>query len=178
MNHKKNIFFIVPNFQTRSILIPYDEFLVVPERAKQYDTLKLHAAKNVKITIDEQDYIIDNLILENIVWSNGYGRYEKRPHSEITHDLTQAADGAYENHFAIGDGSYSKYDGDVIWLENSNYNIASSGFNHIKNYCYYRDNHPIDVEIENDKLKTQKFDTVDDMLVTYYLSRLGEHIPS
>ena len=99
------------------------DFLEV--RRDDYELLIKSSLKNHKFTIDGEDYIIDNLLFENIQWNNGHRTYQTHEYSNICFILRCYADGMY----GIGYMDMK----DKKWYDNSMDNLCS-GFHHIKNY--------------------------------------------
>jgi len=114
------------NFQTRSILIPANEFLKV--RQEDYDLLKKYVTSYTFI-IDEKEYRVDNLLLQNIKWEGRYGHHEGHPYSQLCSTLMWYADSA-------DFGQYNDLK-DIKWADNTICNLCR-GFSHIKNYDQLR----------------------------------------
>lgn len=114
------------NFQSRSILIPYKEFVSV--RSADYEILKKYSHKNVVFNLDDKYsdkysdkyYTVDNLLVQNIL-PNGY--IEKTEYTSICSSLI-----FYAEHSDFCDKE------DKIWIEKSKFHLCK-GFNHIKNHC-------------------------------------------
>jgi hypothetical protein len=116
------------NFQTRSMLIPYDLIMGCEERAKDLSILREHSLKNVSMG----GYIIDNLLIQVIKWEGNCGRHVESPTSKITQQLMSYADGMDEGQV------FQLYD--LPWASHIIIGVASNGFNHVENYCNFRNN--------------------------------------
>jgi len=112
------------NFQSRSMLIPMLEFLKV--RNEDYNLLKRSSIKNHKFTLDNEEYIVDNLILNNYenVNENSYTQTDSEYRILCNH-LISYADG-------MDDDWYFKMK-DKAWYDLAITNLCR-GFNHIYNY--------------------------------------------
>ncbi len=143
------LFVIQPaNFQSRIMFVPIDEYLSVIRRKNDYDLLKQHSLKNHKISINDTDYIIDNLLIINLVDGPMNGKmYEKTEYSDICSKLESYADG-------MDDDCYFDMD-DKIWYDKSKI-LHNTGFNHIKNYAKYKN---------ITKLKKKSVNIIDSFLV-------------
>lgn len=160
------------NFQTRSMLIPYDLIMKCPERVKHLDILREHAMKNVEFEHRGEKYTVDQLLIENIIWEGGFGRHEKSPYSNITNDFTDYADWGTEH------GVSKLYDKE--WTKEVICGVASEGFNNVTNYCKFRNKpsyrgKPINIvegflvlEASNGKVEIPSVDTVEEMYEKYY----------
>lgn len=165
------------NFQSRSILVPYDKFLNVPERLNDYNILKEKSNKNVKIAIKEQEYIIDNLLIQNytkqgnlLIQDQDQDQDQMRI-KRICSDMQGYADGLDDDCY------YHMYDKE--WYDDSITNICR-GFNDIKNYIFCRSLKTINekkinivdgflvLETINGKINYPIFDTSEEMLLTLY----------
>ncbi len=119
------------NFQTRSMLIPYDLISQCEERMRDLQCLRDNAKKNVPVTRKGEEYLIDQLLIENIVWKGGFGKIEESAWSDILSQLKQYADGSCcEEWFS------ERYD--EIWYPQTILHVASKGFDHVVNYCNFR----------------------------------------
>lgn len=110
------------NFQSRSMLIPAQEFLKV--RQEDYDLLK-RSSSSYTFKIDNTEYVVDNLLLQNYIWTKNFGTSERHEYTELCGTLTWYACDAEKN-------CYSKMK-DKEWFDSAICNI-SRGFNHVKNY--------------------------------------------
>lgn len=146
------------NFQTRSILIPLDEFVSSSEKRKQdFNLLTQRARKGVVFTFPEKNttYIVDNVIYEA-------EDDPTDPVNRIVHDLM---------YYCLEDGLLLPTD--ALWLKNAKFYVASSGFNHVKNYCnYLKDNPHVEtgflyLETTDGKWKAPPFETVDELMKIY-----------
>lgn len=161
------------NFQTRSILIPAADFLAV--RSDDYHILKNNSVKNYKFNIDGREYLVDNLLLDNIIWDGNMGRHEKAVYTEICADLKQYADG-------MEDDQYIRLE-DKAWYDNSKINLCK-GFNHIKNFVACKkklENQGIKIidaflvlETDHGKYQIPDVDTVEEMFEKYYSDSLDQ----
>lgn len=126
------------NFQTRSMLIPYDKIMQCPGRVKDLETLRQFSMKNISFKRGEKEYIVDQLLLENITTHNGGGIIETTPFTNIINDFTLYADGNHQDVDENDNPTYVTYEpGDEIWSEHVICHITK-GFDHIKNYCEFR----------------------------------------
>ena len=112
------------NFQSRCMLIPKQEFMT--SRPDIYNLLKQRSIKNYTFKLNDKDYLIDNLLLQNYNYEGSMGVPEKKDYSEFCWKLTNYADGMGPDHY---------YDmRDKEWYDKSIIIVGSTGFNHIKNY--------------------------------------------
>lgn len=156
------------NFQTRSMLIPYDLIMKCEERVNDLNILRNYASHNVKL----DDHIIDQLIIQNISFEGNCGTYDETPYRKIIHELARYADGMED------DCVFHNYDQE--WKKGIIPGIASNGFNHIKNYCIFRNKSEYNgsgIEIiegflilqsNNGKLNKLSVDTVEELFTKYY----------
>ena len=156
----------VANFQTRSMLVPYDKYLQCSDLVNDFDVLR-SASKSCTFKIADKDYYVDNLIVCNLV-TDGNLRFRdgKTNYSEIVHNLTDYAHGMDED-------CYCRMS-DQDWYSEAITNLCGN-FNHVKNYCMLRsltsyENKPIEIvegflvlESINGKLKYPTYDTVSEM---------------
>ena len=111
------------NFQTRSMIIPAKEF--IDARKDEYAMLKRLSSKNHKFILDQKEYIIDNLLVQNYNLIGNIGSQEKHEHTDICNLLSGYADGLDD---------YYYFDMcDKPWYDKSIINLCG-GFNHVKNY--------------------------------------------
>ena len=108
------------NFQTRTILIPYEEFIKV--RKEDYELLKKYSRKNVNIN----GVCIDNLLIRRVIWNNRCGSYENTEWGEAADKLAQYA-------FDLSYDIFHGDDEDKEWYYKSFKNLAT-GFDHVSNY--------------------------------------------
>jgi len=149
------------NFGTRSMLIPYDQYIKNPEREKNLEILRNYAKKNVKI----DDHIVDHLLILNYKFEGNRGTQVQTPYSDIVNKLTSYADMRdYEERWVF---TLSDFE----WINEAIPGIASSGFNHVLNYCNYKKNTDYDIVegflvlvSRDDKIQTPMSDTADEML--------------
>lgn len=123
------------NFQTRSMLCPYDAMMACPARALDFAILREECSRDVKIDCQGQIYTVDQLLIQNYVdsdhTSSGYrSNQEESRYSKITNNLTFYAD-SWEPEM----GAKPE---DQEWISGMIQNVASSGFNHVTNYCMTR----------------------------------------
>ena len=159
------------NFQTRSMLIPYDDIMRCGSRVKDLETLRSHASKDVTFEHRGKTYTVDQLLIQNITWDGKFGTQDQMPFTKIINDLHLYAEGSY-------DSCIEPYDSK--WLPNVICGVASEGFNNVINYCNFRnktvyENKPIEIvegflvlESNNGKVRMPSVDTVDEMLRKYY----------
>lgn len=158
-------------FQTRSILIPFEEFISV--RKEDYELLKRSSDHNVKFMLKDKEYIVDNLLTINYIFEGHSGRAESCEHLALCTDLAWYAD-CWRSDMYIDIK-------DQVWFDKSICNIAS-GFNDIENYIICKNmseykGTPINIvdsflclELENGRFRISPFDTVDE-LMTWYAMR-------
>ena len=157
------------NFQSRSILIPEKEF--IEYNNDTYTLLKSKSIKNHVFSIDDDDYMIDNLLIQDYKIEGSMGKPVMTKYSEICWKLANYADGMEEDHY---------FDiKDKHWYDKSITNICG-GFNHIKNYKKCRmmttvkgkEINIVDgflfLEATNGKLKLPSCDTVKEMYLKYF----------
>lgn len=155
------LFVIQPGcFQSRIMFVPANEYFSVTERKNEYDLLKKHSLKNYKISIDDTEYVIDNLLIHNLVDGPMNGKiYEKTEYTEICSKLESYADG-------MDDGCYFDIN-DKIWYNKAKI-LHNTGFNHIKNYAKYKN---------ITKLKKKSVNIVDSFLVLDAINGVFELAP-
>ena len=154
------------NFQTRSMLIPAKDFLA--SRKDDYQLLIDNSRQNYKFNLDGQEYVIDNLLIDNIIWSNGCGHHEEKVYTKLCHDLTQYADGMDDYYLSLND---------KIWYDKSKTNLCK-GFNHVKNFVFCKKkmenkgfniiNAFLVLQTDDGKLYMPEVDTVEEMYEKYY----------
>lgn len=158
------------NFQTRSMLIPYDKYLLCKELQDDFAVLQKHSRSH-KFKIKGKEYVVDNLLINNIIWNDNCGKSEIFEYTNIIDNLLSYACGwDAECYIRLCD---------KIWYDHSIINITG-GFNHIVNYCNlqkmtsYRQK-PIKIvmgflvlETDDGELKMTNVDTVEEMLNKYY----------
>ena len=178
------------NFQTRSMLIPYDKIMLCEERVKDLEILRSHAEKNVEFDLnDGKEYIVDNLLKQNYTCTERCGTQDHHPYTEIINDFTYYAEGYHDD--IDFDGKrvihYTK-SYDSVWVDGVICHIASSGFNHVKNFCKFR-NYKVfkkkSIEIvegflvlesrNNNLAFPPSVDTVDEMYQKYYNVDVSQH---
>lgn len=161
------------NFQTRSMLIPYDEIMQCPERVSDLETLRNHSSKNVEFEHRGEKYVVDQVLYNNITWKDNLGYHDQNPCSEITSDFMAYAD-------TLDFDCYIHMH-DQVWRNQVIPAVASKGFNDVLNYCNFRnktecDNQPIDIVegflvLETNNYKEYSMppvDTVGEMYEKYY----------
>lgn len=150
------------NFQTRSMLIPYDKVLSDQELKHDLEMLRKHA-KKTKLNGQGKEFEIDQLIVVNYKYEGNVGRQEITEYTAIANRLTWLADGR---------GPESWYQGVITHL--------IGGFNNVKNYIKLRnmksyEGEPVEIvegflvlEARDDKLIIPPVDTVEEMFAKYY----------
>lgn len=157
------------NFQSRIILIPANEYFSVDARNNDFDILKQHSLKYHKMTVDNKDYFIDNLLIINFVNSSFPNSFkaETTEYTEICHKLIAYACGMEKDcYFDMDDKVW--YDKAIIY--------PNEGFNHIKNYDKFKKStNKINIiesflilKTTNGKYNSPMFDTVDEMMRELY----------
>lgn len=154
-------------FQTRSILIPAAAFITA--RNTDYETMKAAARKNHKFVIDGEEYVIDNLLIQNYKWVGNHGTQEIFTHTKICNDLLWYADRREAD-------CYIEMC-DKLWCDLSVAGFCSD-FNHIKNYVESKRKFEsagikivdgfLVLESNNGKLNMPVFDTVSEMMEELY----------
>jgi hypothetical protein len=116
------------NFQSRSMIVPAEDFLKV--RKAEYEILRSYSVK-ASVGVNDQEFtVIDNLIVQPVIFENNVGTYKNLPFTEFCGLLRGYADGMDEGcYYDMKDKEW--YDSAVISL--------CTGFNHIENYlkCKY-----------------------------------------
>lgn len=177
MNPTKYILYCAQeaNFQTRSMLIPYDLIMKCPQRVKDLELLREYCQRNIPFTHKDQTYVVDQLLIQNITWNANVGTPDETPFMCIIGNFTGYADPPNDNII------FREYD--AGWSQHIIRNVASNGFNHIANYCKFRDkkeykDQPIDIvegflvlQSDNGKLNIPGMDTVKEMFTKYYGNR-------
>ena len=154
------------NFQTRSLLIPHEEFISVPKRKNDYEMLK-RSSVSCSFMIEGKKYDVDNLLTINVV----DGFQEPTEYLKIVNDLMFYADPPLEDCYANID--------DKVWYDESFLGFAHD-FNHIKNHEHWKnvkefEREPINIvdsflvlEMWNGKLNYPTYDTVAEMYASLY----------
>ena len=161
------------NFCTRSMLIPHDLIMKCEERVKDLQVLRDNASRNVMFKHRGREYVVDQLLVQNITWDNNIGRPDDNPYREIIGSFTSYADGMAEGYLS------ERYDS--VWANDIICHVASEGFNDVVNYCNFRNKTqyrgtPIEIiegflvlESNNEEgPKMPVVDTVDEMFQRYY----------
>lgn len=156
------------NFQTRSMLIPYDLIIQDPKWVSNLQILRDHSLKNVNFPHRGKTYTVDQLLIKNYIWKGNFGLVEATPFREITGQLTSYACWSHhENCYFDGE--------DAIWADHIIKEVASEGFNNITNYCKYRIDPEYNIvegflvlEARDGVLEMPMVDTVKEMMDTYY----------
>lgn len=117
------------NFQTRSMLIPFDLIMRCEQRVKDLQVLRENCLKNIPLNHLGKDYIIDQLLFHNFTFDGNIRKLDTTPYSLITGILSWYADNNDED-------CYSDL-ADKEWYDASITGIAS-GFNHLANYSALR----------------------------------------
>ncbi len=150
------------NFQSRSMLISYDEF--IKSCKEDYDILKRCSTQNVKLPIDGTEYIIDNLLTTE--YPDGGGALIVTEYSDITSALTHYAQ---EGPTRLVWGR----ERDEEWLSKSKFNLCN-GFNHIQNYLNLKNKYDIEegflvLESRNGRVRVKPpFETAQEMYDELY----------
>lgn len=146
---KKYILFVAQeaSFCSRSLLLPYDAIMQCKERVADLNVLRQHAKKNVKFGHMGEKYIVDQLLIQNITWSDRCGTPDIEPFTTIVQQLVTYADWGAE---------HVSRDYDEEWTKEMICNVASGGFNHIVNYCNFR---------QRTQYKKKQIDIVEGFLV-------------
>ena len=111
------------NFQTRSMLVPAEEF--INARKNEFEMLLQESVKNIKIVRDSKENIIDNLLVQNIIWEGAIGRPEEKKYTAFWNIMCSYACGMDEDcYFEMCDKP---------WYDNSKINFCKN-INHVKNY--------------------------------------------
>lgn len=173
MNTKYILFCVQEaNFCTRSMLIPSDLIMKCPERIKDLQVLRENSLKNVSFDHKGKNYVVDQLLIQKITWGVGIGEYDVLPFTAIVQDFIQYANGVEKGWLC------KPYD--EIWSNDIKINVVSTGFNHVTNYCNFRnkkmhDGKEIEIiegflvlESENDMLYKPDVDTVEEMNEKYF----------
>ena len=117
------------NFQTRSMLIPYDKYLLCDELKKDFIILQKHS-KSHKFNINGKEYFVDNLLINNIIWNGKQENSEEFEYTKIISDLLFYAQNNYP------ECGYLRTS-DKIWCDHIIGNLCT-GCNHVMNYCNLR----------------------------------------
>mgnify|MGYP000160846231 CR=1 FL=1 len=123
------------NFQSRSMLVPAESFLKV--REEEYKMLKDFSVKTAAKILGDEYVVIDNLIIQKIIFNNNIGSYEKKPYTSFCSNLMTYADG-------LSDDCYLDMK-DQEWYDNSVINLCE-GFEHVRNYVECKNLNVIDEE--------------------------------
>lgn len=176
------------NFQTRSMLIPYDKIMNCQEGRNYIETLQKHSAKNIDFRYGDETYNIDNLLIINFTWKGNSGSMDQTDFSYITGCFDGYACGDNSKWFG-GEEIYCYYNEcDKCWASFIIPNIASSGFNHVANYCNFRNckeykKERIEIvdgflvlESNNGKINKASVETVAEMFQKYYPDKYPEYL--
>ena len=128
------------NFDSRSILIPYEEFLSV--RSDDYEILK----KNTVSIITKNKTRIDGVIIQERIWNNSMGVLKKTEYNRIIEYIITYSEWGDEWGVKLNDN---------VWLEKSYMNICK-GSDHINNFIRCR---------ELTKYKKNNINIVDSFLI-------------
>lgn len=164
------------NFQTRSMLIPYDLAQQSPEFVADLKLLREASQNNVAFNIRGQKWEVDQLL--NIVLEpHEYGyAYQRSAVSAIIHKLMYCAD-----------SGECRNESQAIWADEMLCGVASNGFNHVTNYCSFRKkttykDRPIEIvegflalELREGEYEIPRFDTVQEMLDELYPNEAPLH---
>jgi hypothetical protein len=97
------------------------------QRKLDLQTLRDNAEYNVVFEHKGEEYMVDQLITQNIIWEEGSGVAEETSCSQFIDKLTWYAD--------MGSGIEKQ---DKEWMKYTIRDVASDGFKHIINYCNFR----------------------------------------
>jgi hypothetical protein len=111
-------------FQSRTILIPKNEFLKV--RSNDYKILKSYSKNHILKGNNDKYYIVKNYLPDIINYKGNIGTQESTPYSNICNILMFYADRMDDKIFM--DLS------DYIWVAKSKYNLCG-GFDHLENFA-------------------------------------------
>ena len=126
MNNTKEYILFVGQcacFQSRTILIPKNEFLKV--RSNDYNILKSYSKSQILKGNKDKYYIVKNYLPNIINYKDNIGTQEQTPYSNICNILMFYADRFDAN-------SYMDLSDD-IWVDKSIYNLCG-GFDHLENF--------------------------------------------
>ena len=132
------------NFQSRTMLIPRDEFIKV--RQEEYNLLKEHA-KPVTFLFDADPYTVDQVLYINYQQlSEDCWVQITTPYLKIVNELTSYADGMdhYDHDTDKFVNCYFKME-DQIWYDLAKTNL-SGGFDHVLNHKRLLQKYPKIVE--------------------------------
>lgn len=110
------------NFQSRTILIPKNEFIEV--RKEDFELLQ-SSSKSLTVVSNEVEYTIDNFLENHYTRNNNIGTQRKTIYTELCNTLTSYADG-------LDDDCYFDMK-DKIWYDLAECNLCG-GFDHIHNF--------------------------------------------
>ena len=124
---EKYLLFIIQdaNFQSRSLLVPYNKFLQI--RQEDYQILLKHSRAIKFVDNSKKSYDIPNVLFQMIGWNGNYGKNIQEEWSDPINKLRMISD------WGINDGIGYKSKDDELWLSKS-YSEFCRGFNHVKNY--------------------------------------------
>ena len=157
------------NFQTRSILVPYDLIMKCEQRVKDLDILRDNALRDV--SFDNGKYIVDQLLIQNITWNGNIGRPDDNPFVDIVSEIMSYVDREIDEFRHL----YNEQ-----WAREKICHVASKGFNHVANYCNFRKRttykgNPIEIvegflilESQNGKVSMPPINTVEEKYAKYY----------
>lgn len=158
------------NFQSRTMLIPYKEFIKV--REEDYNMLKKHS-KKAKFVIDGEEHLVDNLLVIDYKWEGNSGGMVKTEYTTFCGELESYADGMdmYDEETGKCENVYFDLK-DKEWYDAAEINLGG-GFNHIKNYTKLKQKYnPIDsflvLESNDGKWSYPAYDTVQEMMKDVY----------
>jgi hypothetical protein len=158
------------NFQTRSMLIPYDDIMECENRVKDLEILRFHAVKNATFKHRGNTYVVDQLLIENLVPSSFGLTAEITPYTSITNNFTRCA-------MRMCEPIPEK------WFKGIITEVASKGFNNVTNYCNFRNrttykNKPIEIvegflvlQFQDGEFDMPNVDTEQEMFDVYYSGR-------
>lgn len=158
------------NFQSRTMLIPYKEF--IKAREEDYNILKKHS-KKAKFIIDDQEHFVDNLLIIDYKWIGNHGHQVVTEYTSFCGQLESYADGTdmYNEETGKCENVYCDLK-DKEWYDTALINLTG-GFNHIKNYTKLKKEYNIVdsflvLESNDGELQYPMFDTVQEMMKEFY----------
>lgn len=158
---------------------------------KRLDIMREHARAHT-FTLQEQDYHIPQLLINNLIFQGNVGTCEKTDYLASVSELTHYADGFFDmmmyrnddddNDTEVKDENAARTEDpstDQFWYQWSKTNLCG-GFNHVKNYCELAkmtswEGDPIEIsegflvlEARDGQINMPSVDTVKEMYVKYY----------
>lgn len=161
--------------------------MLCEERVKDLEILRSHAKKDVCFDMgDDKDYIVDQLLVQNVIWTERCGTHDQHPYTGIINDLKFYAEGYHDEIDRYGN-KITLYTNvrDSCWVDDVICHVASNGFNHVKNYCRFRNRKIykkksieivegfLVVEARDHELQFPPVDTIEEMYKKYYGVDIG-----